>query len=350
MGAHPQRKNDNYSEEMGQSASMHAPESPPSASALLKQARQAQNKKIPAIARELKIAESYLAAIEEGNSQALPERVYTLGFVRTYSTYLGLDANAVVEQFKSETVGFKDSLRTYSVPEPYTPEKGPSKSLFFFTTILLSITGLAWFGYHFWYDGHEDTPQAAMTPAPQAPVIQETTPAPRTLTQDAQEHDLHVSHHPTFSQEAEDFARSLVNRFTDEITPLPVDGQALSTDASPAQAAQESAPAQTETPDAQVTAASTSTEPTILVFDQESWIQIRDTQGNIVVRRLFQAGQTYTLPHGTNLSLRVGNAGGVRFERGAHKSAPLGKKGEIVANVSLDPASLDGYLKPQATH
>lgn len=339
MGAHPQRKDQALETGQQPQENQENATSYLSAGALIKEARLSQNKKIPAISRELKIAEHYLTSIENGDTHDLPERVYTLGFVRTYSAYLGLDARAVVDQFKAESAGFKDQTRPYMVPEPYTPEKGPSRSLFFVTTLLLVLAGGAWLGYHFWYEEQDAQQTTPLAPAPSAPtpVIQEEAPQINHVPAPSPEHEPGAPHQPTFSQEAEDFARSLVSRFTptQETAPTPSSPEVASPEAS-IQSAPASAPLE---------ATPTTATSTALHFDQESWIQIRDSAGNIVVRRLFQAGQSYTIPQGTHLSLRVGNAGGVRFERGTQKSAPLGKKGEIVADVSLDPASIDGYLK-----
>lgn len=339
MGAHPQRKDQLLETGQQPQENQENVTSYLSAGALIKEARLSQNKKIPAISRELKIAEHYLTSIENGDTQDLPERVYTLGFVRTYSAYLGLDARAIVDQFKAESVGFKDQTRPYMVPEPYTPEKGPSRSLFFVTTLLLILAGGAWLGYHFWYEEQDALQATPLPPAPSAstPVIQEERPQINHVPAPVPEQEPGTPHHPTFSQEAEDFARSLVNRFAPQEEAAPT---APSAEVGSPEASAQSAPAS-----APLEAAPTAATSTALYFDQESWIQIRDGAGNIVVRRLFQAGQSYTLPQGNHLSLRVGNAGGVRFERGTHKSAPLGKKGEIVTNVSLDPANIDGYLK-----
>ncbi len=126
MGSEPQRLDYDASEEGTQPSEHPLPEM---VGSLLKKARMAQNKKIPAVSRELKISESYIDALEAGDVAGMPERVYTLGFVRTYATYLGLDAHAVVERFKNETIGFAPATRSYTVPESFSPQKGPSRSI-----------------------------------------------------------------------------------------------------------------------------------------------------------------------------------------------------------------------------
>ena len=55
------------------------------------------------VSGDLKIRRPYLEALEDGRDSALPARAYAIGFVRTYSTYLGMDTKEIVERFKRET-------------------------------------------------------------------------------------------------------------------------------------------------------------------------------------------------------------------------------------------------------
>jgi cytoskeletal protein RodZ len=52
--------------------------------------------------RDTKIRARYLAALEHGEYAELPGAVYTKGFLRNYATYLGLDADDVVRQWRRE--------------------------------------------------------------------------------------------------------------------------------------------------------------------------------------------------------------------------------------------------------
>jgi len=115
MGAKPERVNELFESETF-SDKKATSETSLDIGSFLKQERIKQNKKIPSISRELRISEHYIHALEEGNIEALPERVYTLGFVRTYALYLGLDAAFVVERFKKESLGLEVSPKTYVLP------------------------------------------------------------------------------------------------------------------------------------------------------------------------------------------------------------------------------------------
>ena len=54
---------------------------------------------------ETKIPPHHLIAIETRRFEALPGRVYAIGFVRSYSAYLGLDAETIVARLRVEMAG-----------------------------------------------------------------------------------------------------------------------------------------------------------------------------------------------------------------------------------------------------
>lgn len=57
------------------------------------------------VSSTLKIRKEHLEALEEDRLEALPGRTYAIGFVRSYATYLGLDAAEYLERFKQEIAG-----------------------------------------------------------------------------------------------------------------------------------------------------------------------------------------------------------------------------------------------------
>ena len=72
---------------------------------LLKKSRESKEEKIHQVADILCIGRHYLQAVEDMNKDSLPEQVYTLGFVRSYANYLGLDPQKTVNKFKIEMFG-----------------------------------------------------------------------------------------------------------------------------------------------------------------------------------------------------------------------------------------------------
>jgi cytoskeleton protein RodZ len=81
----------------------------------LRKARLLQGKSIEEASRETRIRAEYLQALERERFDALLGDVYVRGFLRSYSTYLGLDADKVLTVYN----------RTFGGPRPTLPEPVP---------------------------------------------------------------------------------------------------------------------------------------------------------------------------------------------------------------------------------
>lgn len=68
---------------------------------VLRQARENKNLSLADVEEEIKIRSRYLEALEAEEFDILPGNVYLIGFLRSYATFLGLDANELVSQVKS---------------------------------------------------------------------------------------------------------------------------------------------------------------------------------------------------------------------------------------------------------
>lgn len=69
---------------------------------ILRLKRESYDQSLRDIENALHIRSSMLAAIEDGRFEDLPGRTYTIGFIRTYAEYLGLNAERMVKLFKSQ--------------------------------------------------------------------------------------------------------------------------------------------------------------------------------------------------------------------------------------------------------
>ncbi|NPV25995.1 MAG: helix-turn-helix domain-containing protein [Firmicutes bacterium] len=67
----------------------------------LKEARQRKGLTIAEAEMATKIRGKYLRALEEGAYEELPARVYSVGFLRTYARFLGINPEELVEEFKA---------------------------------------------------------------------------------------------------------------------------------------------------------------------------------------------------------------------------------------------------------
>jgi len=84
----------------------------------LRKARQRKGDDLGKISRILKIRKDYLEALEESNFDSIPGRAYTIGFVRTYATYLGLNPNECIERLKAEIAGRSEAKEAVQVTTP----------------------------------------------------------------------------------------------------------------------------------------------------------------------------------------------------------------------------------------
>ena len=68
----------------------------------IKEARLSRNQSIEELASDLKIGAHQLEAIEEGNEEKLPEKVFIKAMVRRISQKLKIDTEFIMNEFKTE--------------------------------------------------------------------------------------------------------------------------------------------------------------------------------------------------------------------------------------------------------
>ena len=68
----------------------------------IKEARLSRNQSLEDLASDLKIGAHQLEAIEEGNEEKLPEKVFVKAMIRRISQKLKLDTEFIMNDFKSE--------------------------------------------------------------------------------------------------------------------------------------------------------------------------------------------------------------------------------------------------------
>ncbi len=95
------------------------------------------------VAQKLRIKAVYLKALEDGHYYAFPSRVYGIGFLRTYSKFLGLDADLMVAEFHAETSNIKDAPLDMPVIEQHLAL--PSKKTLGFLALIIGLAVVLWF-------------------------------------------------------------------------------------------------------------------------------------------------------------------------------------------------------------
>ncbi len=76
---------------------------------------------------------------------------------------------------------------------------------------------------------------------------------------------------------------------------------------------------------------------TLLKVTEDSWIEVRDEKGDIVVSRLFHPQETYEFKDSQGFVLKTGNARGIHLMSGEKSISFPGQQGEIKTGISLDP-------------
>lgn len=117
--------------------------------AALRAEREKRGLSIEDVANHLKIGARLLRALEEGDASSLPHLAYAKGFIRSYSSYLGMAAEEV-----NEAVCALGGTSP-AVPQPvYTPEESlaPGRSLKWLG-VLIVLALVAGGAYVAWQQG-----------------------------------------------------------------------------------------------------------------------------------------------------------------------------------------------------
>ncbi len=140
------------------------------------------------LAETTRISKTYLQAIEEADTSALPSRPFAIGYVRSYAQALGIDGDAAAARFKKETPDFSEPLRNPIGVKHETRRRNP----LIFAVIGLVISGVVLWNVtqHSMSSDERTAPlvalsgaQAAEPKAPQGPIsLGAATPPPADQT------------------------------------------------------------------------------------------------------------------------------------------------------------------------
>lgn len=117
----------------------------PSVCTVLHEARLRGGYSVADAARVLRIQEHYLQALEDGRFDEIPGTTYTIGFLRSYSGFLGFEPDEIIESFKREQ-GLDSSEQRLSFPSPTRDSPRPKLWL---VLLVLVLAGLAYGGWQY---------------------------------------------------------------------------------------------------------------------------------------------------------------------------------------------------------
>lgn len=70
----------------------------------LREARVRRNQTLQQVEEDIKIRVKYVQAMENEDWDVMPGVTYVKGFLRTYATYLGLDPDVIIDEFRSRAI------------------------------------------------------------------------------------------------------------------------------------------------------------------------------------------------------------------------------------------------------
>ncbi len=251
---------------------------------VLRRTRIHYGKNLADVEKSLRIRSSQIAAIEAGDMDALPGRVYAIGFVRTYGEYLGLDGAQVVALFKKQYMDGNHNT-VLSFPIPASETKTPPLWLVFLCFV--GVIGLVL-------------------------VMQRVTAVDRSFVEEVAMVPADVKEH--------------VSRDILESVSFDVSASVLESEKS-----------------VLVEDMNAIDRPAGVVLNVlgDCWVEIKSAEGEVLVSKILQAGDEYFVPDNPGLSMSLGNAAMVRILVDGHVLQPLGREGEVRKNIPLDT----NYLK-----
>lgn len=137
----------------------------------LRAAREARGIAIEEIANSTRIPKRHLITIENGGYEGLPAPTYSAGFIKSWARRLGLDGQALADQFRVEMGGISVESKQSLPYEPADPRRTPPAGLALLALLVAIVVGL---GYLYWRGTTEQpgTIAAAATDRPAATVAQ----------------------------------------------------------------------------------------------------------------------------------------------------------------------------------
>ena len=276
----------------------------------LREARERQKVSLHAIAERTNISVRFLDAIEKGQFDKLPGGIFTRGFIRSYASQVGIDPDAVVEQFLSDEPSQRDD--DIDQAPARTQGDGPGMATVLMAGLGVIVLALAlvylfkpgWLGLEPAAAPSPEVSAPAETPAP--PAATDSTPTPAAS--------------PGASAGTTPGANAPMT--TTSVPPAPAGGPS-----------QESVPESPKSPLRLVVAPS-----------GRCWVQVT-ADGQMRVAREVSAGERITVDAAERLQVVVGDAGNFAYELNGRAGKALGRAGQV-ARATILPATVPQFQAP----
>ena len=257
----------------------------------------------------LKVRVKIIKDFEEGEHIDLPGLAYKIGFVRSYSRLLDLDGDLLVKEFK-------EGLELNSLKEEYkflTPELNKNNFLPIGAVTSVFIAILTYTGWYY---------------SDRSNKIEQTLDSKTEHISSKMveiDNNNYVIIEENFSN---NFPSSKRNKI--EKKPQKVEFKKNSND---------SKVDSTSLKNTELSATATERDPSkemVLKATGNSWVEIEDMEGNVLMTRLMRSGETYVVPKINGLTFNTGNAGALSLSDGDILIPKLGAVGEIINSQPLN--------------
>ena len=282
----------------------------------------------------LKVRVKIIKDFENGDYIDLPGLAYKIGFVRSYARLLDLDGDLLVREFK-------ESLELGSYKEEYkflTPEINKNNYLPLGAIISVFIAVLSYTG---WYYSDRSTKFEKVTENKNEEIFNKTTEIDKNEYVIIEENlDLNNLSTPEIRNNAKtvqnlDVIKNSKKEINETVNSkkYDIDNNHITQNISKIDAKLN------ETQTNEMSATANERDPStemVLKATGNSWVEIEDLDGNVLMTRLMRPGETYVVPNIIGLTFNTGNAGALSLSQGDKIIPKLGEIGEIITARPLN--------------
>ncbi|MNR97542.1 Cytoskeleton protein RodZ [compost metagenome] len=309
-----------------------------SAGAQLAALRQERGWTVEQVANQLNLASRQIQALEEDNYAALPGMVIVRGFIRSYAKVLRVDAAPILAGIKEDK----------AAPAVLPPERSPLSASFSETKLLSSnprglrskavmggsilvVLGLlAYAGQHMGWLSHGPSGSSVKVEEKLAPIELSETPPEPVVEMPAPEEVVETKvaeAKPLEAKPVEVKPAETVKPVSEAVAAKP----AATTSAPVASAAAPVAKPVVAAPKPVPAAVPVDSKNALAInVREDSWVEIKGADNNVIVSRLLKAGTSEAIPVTGPVSVVIGNASGVDVTlRGAPVDVVTGNSSNV---------------------
>ena len=266
----------------------------------------------------LKVKVSIIKDFEDGNDFDLHGLAYKIGFVRSYAFLLELDADVLVEEFKQSL-----QLNTYKEDYKFlTPNTEAKKFLPLGAVLSLFISLIIYTGWYYSDRNNNvnhvsnqvlENNKTNFSTKNDYIIIEDSIDTNKSISLDNKK-NINKVENIILDTKIEVQDKNIENNGQKNLTSENIIKSVR------IEANEMSAKANERNPDTEL----------VLKAIGNSWVEIEDLNGNILMTRLMRPGETYIVPNIKGLTFNTGNAGALSLSRGDIFLPSLGDVGEII--------------------